>query len=222
MTNEIYIVTNSVVTSLDVLKSVNDLYSSEFTRLLTVMGLLVGLVGAAVIVLPLWFQIREAKVRRAEFKSEFQAFIAEAKADIKIELEKDLESQKKSTSESIKAIESKLKEKTAFLLGQIAHNQSRAAFENGHFWQAAESAIDAAKADYKSNDQSNLLRVLGFLIDQICPKLFKEDLEHRGLSGRFDEIEAELKAWDAGGFLSDKLTALQEAKQKITKKSKPS
>jgi hypothetical protein len=98
MTNEVYIVTNSVVTSLDVLKSVNDMYSSEFTRLLTVMGLLVGFGG---VVLPLLFQIREARVARSQITMEIGAAFANERKELLKNLQEDLKRETDLTKKEI-------------------------------------------------------------------------------------------------------------------------
>jgi hypothetical protein len=217
MTNEVYIVTNSVVTSLDVLKSVNDMYSSEFTRLLTVMGLLVGLVGAAVIVLPLWFQVREAKVRRAEMEAQVNKHLEQLDKSLSDRLQKMFREEKKSIDEAIEGVKGDYKKGYSQLVALGAHTQMEIAYKEGKYVHAAESATVAIRANCKCNDHSNVIRELRSLLDLICPKLKKEDLEKRDLSQKLGKMEEELKEANKTGFLNDQLAELKHKKSEILK-----
>jgi predicted nuclease with TOPRIM domain len=212
MTNEVYIVTNNVVTSLDVLKQINDTYSREFTRLLTVMGLLVGF-GA--VVLPLIFQFREAKIRKSEMKSEFNEFLMETKAELAKKFEEEKNSQKEEMQEMITELQSEMAKKHAGSTSFQYNIQSILAFDNGDFWQSAQDALIATIWECKSDKRSDLIRRLDFFTGPICEKLNKEDLEYRNLSQKFDQAHEALVKINGDGFLNEKLHELNEAKKQI-------
>ena len=216
MTNEVYIVTNSVVTSLDVLKQINDMYSTEFTRLLTVMGLLVGF-GA--VVLPLWFQFREAKVRRAEMHSEFQQYIEQVREDLETGLQEKFEEHEVSVKKQMGSLDVKMAKEWARVAALGAHAQMKIAARDGEYPHAAECGLLAMRGSCVCGDHSNLLRLMEYMTTQICPNLKKEDLEERNLLEDFETAEKEMAAENSSGFLSDKLDAFKKAKKEILKRA---
>lgn len=216
MTNEVYIVTNSVVTSLDVLKQINDMYSTEFTRLLTVMGLLVGF-GA--VVLPLWFQFREAKARRAEMQAEFRQFFEQIRTDLEADLQKKFAGQTDSMKKEMGSLTAELNKKIAEVAAVSAHAQMKIAVTEKNFTQAAETGLTAIRGWCICSDHSNLLRILEYINTTICPNLKKEDLEqHEYLSELFEIVEKELIQENKTGFLHDKLAGFKMAKKEIRKR----
>ena len=215
MTNYVDTITNSVVTSLDVLKSVNDMYSSEFTRLLTVMGLLVGLVGVAVIVLPLWLQSREAKVRREEMKAELAEQIKEAKAELNATVKQSLEAEKLAIHEIIGKSEKKFADKVAVLTALSTHIQMELAVKDEKYVHAAESALICIQSACKCDDHSNVLRTIGDFTALICPHLKKLDIEDQPLGEQLTKVEKILQEANKTGFLNDKLRDLKKAKKEI-------
>jgi hypothetical protein len=218
MTNYVDTITNTVVTSLDVLKSVNDMYSSNFVLLVTVMGLLLGLIGAAVVILPLWFQFRENRARRAEMQTEFQKFILDAQKHLEAKQQEKIDELKAWLKEEIESVKVENSKQWARATAFAAHAQMKIAMTSENYAHAAENAFVALRGSCICGDHSNVLRLMECLIDQICPHLKKEDLEERNLMSEFAAAEELLTAENKTGFLTDKLEGFKKAKKEITKR----
>jgi hypothetical protein len=218
MTNYVDTITNSVVTSLDVLKSVNDMYSSEFTRLLTVMGLLVGIVGVAVIVLPLWLQSRETKVRREEMHTMFSGFLEETKKDLDKKLLDSAKQQEKVALKALETFKEEHKKSLAEVAALSAHHEMWLAFQAGQYVPAAKSEALSIMKNLHCDFHGNVLNNLEFLTQHIFPKLKKDDLEVRNLGQDLERLEKELSESNQTGFLNDKLEAFRGAKKEILRR----
>ena len=216
MTNEVAIVTNTVVTSLDVLKSVNDLYSSNFTQLLTVMGLLVGF-GA--VVLPLLFQYREARIAKAQIKSDFQNFIDEAKRDIEKKIQDKFEAQQAIAKKEIELLETRTS--AAIIAAEVGvfHVQGNFELSRGRFdtaWKSYVGALERSVVAYELNkEEKSQLKLLQqnmrFVAEAILPKMKKVDFSDEDVSSKTKKIMESTRRIECAGLLDREIRFFEKA-----------
>jgi uncharacterized membrane protein (DUF106 family) len=206
VTNEVYIVTNSVVTSLDVFKQINDTYSTEFTRLLTVMGLLVGF-GA--VVLPLLFQFKEARIGRAQMKSEFQTFIDEAKVDIDKKITEKFEAQQANAKKEMELLETRTNAAilateagTYHVQGNFELSQGRLATGLKSYINALQRSISASNLNKGRSEQLKLVQQnLRFVTESVLPKMKKVDFSDAEIITRAKNVIGEAKKIECSKLL---------------------
>lgn len=216
MTNEVTITTNTVVTSLDVLKSVNDLYSSNFAQLLTVMGLLVGF-GA--VVLPLLFQYREAQIRKAQIESDFQSFKDEAKKDIEKMVREKFEAQQALAKKEIELLETRTNAAIVAAEVGVYHVQGNFELSEGRYENALRSYISALKRSivaYELNkEEKSQLKVLQqnmrFIAESILPDMKKTDFCDEDIPPRVKDVIASSKKIECAGLLDREIKLFEKS-----------
>ena len=215
MTNYVDTITNSVVTSLDVLKSVNDMYSSNFTLLLTVMGLLVGF-GA--VVLPLLFQFREARVGRAQMKSEFQSFIDEAKTDIDKKIQEKFEAQQSTAKAEIELLEKRTNAAiyaaeagTYHVQGNFELSQGRLDTSFQSYVHALHRSISASNLNKGRSEQLQLVQQnLRYVTEAILPRMNKNDFSDTKTVSRAKQVIEEAKKIECAKLLDREIELFEK------------
>jgi hypothetical protein len=202
MTNELIIATNVVshdITGLDVVNSVNRLYSSVFGQLLTMLGIVATFV---VVILPILFQIHQRRENR----------IQEAKlvADITAKANEQV---KKILQEAKELIDKRFANAKGFSF----HLQANAGMSKLDYVDALQSSIWAAHEYLACRDHANLMQIMITVFNSLG-KLTAKEMEEEGFEKKLSELEEKLNEANETGFLSITINKLAKEKKAALKR----
>ena len=220
MTNELVILTNVVshdITGLDVVKSVNEFYSSAFTHLIAVIGSIVAIGG---ILIPYYFQRREARLHLAQLRDDLGKAVGNAKKDIAEQMLNLLKAEKDELKEMVAQTKKDLEKQNARAMGMTLHNQANRSLEAGEQQDAAAEAIGAANWYCKGDDHTNLLRICTYLSETILPIIEAKDFEESDLQKKLEKFEDHLMDMNTNGFLQDTINSLRSERKAALKRIK--
>ncbi|HEX3800732.1 MAG TPA: hypothetical protein VH413_18710 [Verrucomicrobiae bacterium] len=216
MTNIIPEITNAItpINGLDVVKQVNDFYSTSFTQLLVFFSI-VSTIGCVVIpILAQWYQKNQLKIREKELALELKRLVEEKTKKFVAEMDKKFEEEKKTIASSLAENVTLIEKRATKAEGYVFQLQGNGNIERGDYVQSCIDYLAAARSYCKCNNGSNLPTILNILSDKILPKLNMEQLKEDGLSESIAYQLEEVSKTNHNGFLDVLLIKTNEAFRK--------
>jgi len=208
----------TVVDALEIINKLDAFYNNAWNHLLIFVTILVTLVG---VVIPLgiqWYQRKTFKLDEERLHTTIRTEVEKARADLKAKLSEQIESEKEKLQEELRRLTKDIAVNIHQVRGGVFMDQgANQLLTHKDFTTAFISYISAIESFVLGNDHLNLRRALNTVVQNVLPKLSKEELERskEPLSEDFEKALEMVKNKDVENAYGDLIKSLRYEWRKV-------
>jgi cell division protein YceG involved in septum cleavage len=205
---------------LEILKYVNEFYSDSFINLITLFGILCGLVG---VVIPILFWVVQKRFFKAENQEIKNTIHKELREEYNLEIKKISEEYKEKESvyeKRIFEIEKELTKKIEKVSAGVYYIQGNMILSQSGYVLAFTSYLKAGKKDISCNNDQNLNQVIKRITRFCLPNIKQVDLKNadEDLLNNYNAFLKELTQYDTNGRYSDDIKLIKSEYKQAQKR----
>jgi hypothetical protein len=221
MTNALEITNSPIaINGLDVVRQVDEFYSSAFDHLLWVLGTLILLLGIAVPVIFYFFQKRQLAFREKMLADELKNQFTDLSSSLRKENSDFMDKEKIALKLELEDLEKKVQRKSADLASAIFYTQATSFLEKGVTTTAFALFVKTLTFGVKTENPVNVQNALKFITNFALPKMTKSDFGDMTFVTEFENaIEAAAKM-ESKGLLDVDVKEVKKAFAEAKKRDK--
>ena len=205
---------------LEVLQYVNGFYSESFTQLITLFGVLCGLVGIVIPILYWVVQKRFFKAENQEIKNSIQK---ELREEYNLEIKKISEvylKKEKEYEDKILGMEKKLVKEIEKVSAGVYYVQGNMLIESSRFLGGFMSFLKAGRGAIISDNEKILKQVIKVITKTCLPGINKSQLNNEeNIVKSYEDFIGDLTKYDVNGRYTDDIRNIKIEYKKASERS---
>ncbi len=205
--------------ALQILERLNHFYSDSFTQLITLFGILCGVVGFIFPILLWMVQKRLFKAENKEIKNAIQKELREEYDQEVKKISDEYLKREKKYEEKIAEMERKLNQEIEKVNAGVYHVQGNILLESRRFLSAFLSFVKAGNGNIAGNDEMNLKKIMKS-INKIClPRIRKSELESdEDVVKNYEKFLKALTDYNTNGRYAEELKNMKSEYKKASQR----